>query len=76
MQGKVQPQQLMRVGSTLYKAISFPGQASLAPAAVMKQIDGDGTAQLGRVGEASDAMEAVSQCGAGSALLGGPGRWG
>jgi len=36
-----------RAGTTLYKAISFPSQASLAPAAVMKQIDGDGTASAG-----------------------------
>eukprot|EP00775_Hariotina_reticulata_P003165 gene3165-3443_t len=59
MAGKVQPQQLLRVGSTLYKAMSFSGQASLAPAAVMKQFDGDGTAPLGRVADASDAMEAA-----------------
>jgi hypothetical protein len=63
VQGKAQPQQLLRVGSTLYRrAVSFTagspkGSGTLS---VIRRIDGDGTAQLGEL-MAAAAMEEVSR---------------
>lgn len=46
LQGKAQPQQLMRVGSTLYRrAMSFT-VTSPKPLSVIRGIEEDGTAQL------------------------------
>lgn len=46
LQGKAQPQQLMRVGSTLYRrALSFT-VTSPKPLSVIRGIEEDGTAQL------------------------------
>jgi len=59
MQGKAQPQQLMRVGSTLYRrAMSFT-VTSPKPLSVIRGIEEDGTAQLSSLA-AGCALEEVS----------------
>jgi hypothetical protein len=58
-QGKAQPQQLLRVGSTLYRrALSFSAGSPKGSMSVIKRIDGDGTAHLGELMGAA-AMEEV-----------------
>lgn len=58
LQGKAQPQQLMRVGSTLYRrALSFT-VTSPKPLSVIRGIEEDGTAQLSSL--ASSACDEVS----------------
>lgn len=57
MAGKAQPQQLLRVGSTLYRrALSFSAGSPKGTMSVIRRLDGDGTAQLGELMGAA-AME-------------------
>lgn len=59
-QGKAQPQQLMRVGSTLYRrAMSFT-VTSPKPLSVIRGIEEDGTAQLSALTHAGTSVEEVS----------------
>lgn len=63
-QGKAQPQQLLRVGSTLYRrALSFSAGSPKGTMSVIRRLDGDGTAQLGELMGAA-AMEEVRSGGA------------
>jgi hypothetical protein len=62
VQGKAQPQQLLRVGSTLYRrGRSFTAGSPKGTMSVLRRSlgDGDGTAQLGEL-MGSAAMEEVS----------------
>jgi hypothetical protein len=79
MQGKAQPQQLMRVGTSLYRrALSFT-VTSPKPLSVIRGIEEDGTAQLSTLTAGDEVSALLLDAAAGLHCTGLPGtsaeRW-